>query len=64
MVRRAEGGQRSIIQNRGRAVAAIVSIEDLSLIERIEDEVDLAEVRRRRREESIPWDVIRERLGL
>ena len=63
-VRRAEHGHRSVIENRGRPVAAIVSIEDLALIERLEDEIDLAEVRRRSREASIPWTTIRERMGL
>ena len=63
-VRRAEHGHRSVIENRGRPVAAIVSIEDLSLIERLEDEIDLAEVRHRSREVSIPWSTIRERMGL
>ena len=63
-VRRAEHGHRSVIENRGRPVAAIVSMEDLSLIERLEDEIDLAEVRRRSREVSIPWGTIRERMGL
>ncbi len=39
--RAAYGGERVRVVRRGRAVAAIVPIEDLDFLERMEDELDL-----------------------
>jgi len=39
--RAAYGGERVRVVRRGRAVAAIIPIEDLDLLERFEDELDL-----------------------
>ena len=39
--RAAYGGERVRVVRRGRAVAAIVPIEDLEILERLEDELDL-----------------------
>ena len=39
------GGERVVIERRGKAIAALVSIEDLALIRRIEDEIDMEAVR-------------------
>ena len=51
-------GDRVVINRRGRDVAVIVSMDDLALIERLEDQIDAAAVResRRNREASIPLD--------
>ncbi len=35
------GGERILIDRRGKSVAAIVPLEDLELLERLEDKVDL-----------------------
>jgi prevent-host-death family protein len=42
----AYGGERIVLRRRGRDLAAIVPIEDLALIERIEDEIDVRQARR------------------
>ena len=55
--------QRVIITRRGRAIAAIVPIEDVAYLERLEDEYDvkMAEAARAEGGELIPWeDVQRE----
>ncbi|MDP8240746.1 MAG: type II toxin-antitoxin system prevent-host-death family antitoxin [Candidatus Hatepunaea meridiana] len=40
------GGERIIIHRREKDLVAIVPIEDLELIERIEDEIDIKEVKK------------------
>jgi prevent-host-death family protein len=56
------------ITRRGRDIAAVVPIEDLELIERLEDEVDLREARKAlaeaEKEGTIPWDQVKKELGL
>ena len=63
-------GERVILQRRGKGVAAMVSMEDLALLEKLEDEADakaakkaLAEMKRRKLK-PIPWDQIKRKLGL
>lgn len=50
------GQERVTVTSHGKPVAAIVSIDDLELLERIEDEMDLKTIEERRNEEAIPWD--------
>lgn len=63
-------GQRVIVQRRGKDAAAIISIEDLKLLERLieeeEDRIDLAAARASlaESEESAPLAEVRKRLGL
>jgi len=65
LINRAEdAGERTIVHRRNRPVAAVVPIEDLELIERYEDELDLRLVKRVRREKTIPWEKIKKELGL
>jgi prevent-host-death family protein len=56
------------ITRRGKAVAAVVPIEDLELIERLEDEIDIREaekaLREARKKGTIPLKKIREEFGL
>jgi prevent-host-death family protein len=42
----AYGGECIVLRRRGRDLAAIVSIADLALIEKIEDETDVREARK------------------
>jgi len=65
-LRRAARGQRVIVQRRGKDVAALVPFEDLELLERIEDEVDLAAIRQALAEggDPIPWEKVKADLGL
>lgn len=52
--------ERVIITRRGRPIAAIVPIEDVAYLERLEDEYDLkvAEESRAEGGEPIPWEDI------
>ena len=56
------------ITRRGKAIAAVVPIEDLELIERLEDEIDLREAEKAlaeaAEEGTIPLESLREELGL
>ena len=56
------------ITRRGKAVAAVVPIEDLELIERLEDEIDIREAKKAladvRKNGTIPWAKVKKDLGL
>ena len=59
----AYGRERFVLVRRGKAVAALVPVEDLALLEEIEDRSDvragrkaLAEVRRKG---AVPWEELR-----
>jgi len=71
--RAAYGHEPTIVTRRGKRVAAIVSIEDLELLEAVldalEDEIDLPVIKERLRHfeetgEGIPWERIKAELGL
>lgn len=55
------------ITRRGKEVAALVPIEDLELIERLEDEIDIREAKRAladvRKHGTIPWGKVKKELG-
>lgn len=61
---------RTIIKKRGKAVAAIVSIDDLELLEQLEDDIDNKEADRRLKrlrsgdETLVPWSKILKANGL
>ncbi len=56
------------ITRRGKQVAAMVPIEDLELLERLEDEIDLREAKKAladaRKHGTIPWEEAKKDLGL
>ena len=56
------------ITRRGKEVAAVVPIEDLELIERLEDEIDIREAKKAladvRKHGTIPWEKVKKELGL
>ncbi len=61
----AYGGERIIVHRRGKDVAVLIPLEDLELLERIEDRIDLAEAREALKEpDSIPWKKVKKELGL
>jgi prevent-host-death family protein len=60
----AYGKERVIVHRRKKPVAAVVPIEDIELLERIEDRIDLEEARQRLNETTIPWAKIKKQLGL
>lgn len=58
-------GERTILHRRKKPVAAVVPIEDLELIERMEDLVDIEEARKALREKGrIPLSQIKRELGM
>ena len=62
--RAAYAKERVIVHRRKKPVAAVVPLEDLELLERIEDRIDLEEARKRLNEPTIPWAKIKKQLGL
>ncbi len=59
-------GERTIITRRGHKLAAVVSVEDLELLEALEDRVDLEAVREAlvERDKAVPYAEFRKTLGL
>jgi prevent-host-death family protein len=65
IVSRAEfAGERTILHRRKRPVAAVVPIEDIELLERLEEEMDRKAIRKSRKEKTIPWEQAKKELGL
>jgi len=63
--RAAYGGERIIVYRRKKPVAAIVPIEDLESLERIEDETDAKAVVKALKEPgAIPWETVKKELNL
>ena len=61
----AYGGERVILQRRGKGVAALVSMEDLALLEMVEDREDLrAALKARKEKGTVALDDIKARLGM
>lgn len=60
------GGERLTLTRHGRAVAAVVSIEDAELLERLEDAADLDTARQALAEpgDSVEWNALKADLGL
>jgi len=63
------GGTRIVLHRRGKNVAALVPIEDLELLERIEDHLDVkaaleaAAEAARKGEEPVSWEKVKAALG-
>ena len=67
LVNRAEyAGERTIVHRRKKPVAAVVPIEDLRLLERMEDQLDLEDALKAMKEPGprIPWGRIKKELKL
>jgi len=66
--RTAFGGERVVVTRRGKPLAALVTIEDLALLEELEDRADARDfpVARKAasREAAVPWHELKRRLGL
>lgn len=64
---RARRGERILLSAHGKAVAAIVSPEDLELLRRLDDLTDLRAARRAKadveRDGAIPWDRVKADVG-
>jgi antitoxin Phd len=58
-------GERVVLHRREKDVAAIVSMEDLAVLEALEDRMDLEAVREALKEPgSIPWEQVKADLCL
>jgi prevent-host-death family protein len=67
IVSRAEyAGERTVVHRRNKPVAVVVPIEDLELLERFEDELDLRDALEAMKEPGprIPWEQIKKELKL
>jgi prevent-host-death family protein len=62
----AYAGERVVLERRGKPLAALVSIADLELLERLENEADLQAVRkaRKQRGKPVPLAKVKARLGM
>lgn len=59
------GGERIVLDRNGKEVAALVSVDDLELLELLEDRMDVEEARRvLKEEEFISWDDLKDETGL
>jgi len=58
-------GERILLERRGKDIAALVSVEDLALLDEMEDRIDLEAARQALKEPgSVPWEEVKKRLGL
>jgi prevent-host-death family protein len=57
-------GERVIVERRGKNLFALVPVEDVELLERLEDEMDLEAIRAAKKEPSIPFAKVKKELGL
>lgn len=59
-------GERIILTRRGKPVAAVVPIEDVEALEKLEDRIDVKEAEKRLAtgEPRIPWDDVKRTLDL
>ncbi len=66
ILNRAAFGRERVIVHRGKkAVAAVVPIEDLELLEKLEDEIDVTAARKALKDpRTIPWEKIKKDLKL
>ena len=62
------GKERIAVTRRGKAVAAVVPIEDMELLEKLEDKIDLEDAHKAlaeaKKRGTIPWEKIKAELGL
>ena len=59
--------ERIVVHRRGKDVAALVPVEDLALVEKLQDRRDAAEAKRRLADPAevpIPYEQARKELGL
>ena len=56
LARAAYGKERVTVTRNGKPVAVLVPVEDAEALEALEERIDLEDVRRRRKEKTIPWE--------
>jgi prevent-host-death family protein len=59
------GGERVVVQKNNKPAFALVSIEDMELLERLEDEMDIKAAEEALKEGKFaPWQDVKKELGL
>jgi prevent-host-death family protein len=60
------GDESFVLTRRGEAVAAIVSMRDLKLLQELEDQIDIEDAWKSKNEigEPIPWEELKKELEL
>ncbi len=66
--RAAYGKERVVLTRRGKPLAAVVPLDDVELLERLEDRIDLDEARaalaEARDDGTVSWEEIKAEIGL
>lgn len=57
-------GERLIVERRGKNLFALVPVEDVELLERLEDQMDLEAIRAAKDEPTKSWAEVKKALGL
>jgi antitoxin Phd len=59
------GNESFVLTRRGEPVAALVSMEELKLLQELEDQIDIDDAWKARKEagEPIPWEELKKELG-
>ena len=57
-------GERVLVKRRGKKLFAVVSVEDVELLERLEDERDQHAVRAAQNEPTKPWPEVKKAVAL
>ncbi len=57
-------GERVVVERRGKNIFALVPMEDVELLEKLEDMLDLDAIRATRKQPSKPWSQVKKALGL
>jgi len=61
----AYAGERIILERRGKGVAALVSVEDLALLEEMENQADVRAAKKALKEKGrVPLEKVKQRLGM
>ena len=59
------GGERVIVEKNNKPAFAIVSMEDMELLERLEDEIDIKAAEEALKEgDFVPWEQVKKELGM
>jgi len=60
------GGESFVLTRRGEPVAALVSLKELKLLQEIEDQIDIEDAWKAKKEpgDPIPWDELKKELEL
>ena len=61
----AHRGERVVLERRGKPLAALVPVEDLEILEKLEDRLDIEAARAALKEPgTVPWKKVKKELGL